>query len=183
MSAQQVHSLDIRRAAPPKMALLLAGTPEDRALEWDFLMFRAFLDNPDADSGLHDGVLAVVIPQDDPAVANLNLEAARAAVRRGEPVVYRYLDSAGRPLDGTEYRFTIDVSDATWGTEPHPTLDGKSATELRAWFQGILAGSQHGEAVKIAYESIVVLNGVRVYLLDEPERGIYACLAFERAAF
>lgn len=177
MSAQ-VRSLDVRRA--PITPLPLSGTPEERALDWSFRMFRVFLGNPSAPTGLHDGVVTIVIPEDDPAVANLNLAAARMAERRGQTVAYRYLDSAGRPLGGVTRRFSIDLRDSTWGLGPRDELDGDTAAQLRTWFHAIIAGSQEGAPVGLSYDNIIVLNGVRIYLLDEPEPGLYTCLAFER---
>lgn len=178
MSAS-VQSLEIQRALVAHFPL--PGTPEERSLDWAQRMFRVFLGSPGTPTGLRDRQIVILIPQDDPAVANLNLMAARQAERQGKKVAYRYLDSDGRPLGGTIRRLPIDLRDSRWGTEPREELEGQTAAQLRERFHAIMTDSQVGEPVGLAYENIVVLNGVRIYLLDEQEPGFYLCLAFERA--
>ncbi len=81
------------------------------------------------------------------------------------------------------YEFSIDLRDESWEQEPRPEFNGQSVTELRQDFHAIVENSQHEEPLRFAYENIVVLNGVRVYILDEPEPGVYDCIAFARNPF
>lgn len=176
MSAR-VQSLEIRPA--PVVSLPMNGSPAERSMEWGFRMFAVFLRHPKFDTGLHGGVTAILVPRDDPEVAALNLRAVRHAERAGKRVVYRYLDAEGRPLGGKEHRFTIDLRESRWGRAPRAEFFGKSAEYLRKYLDQLVADSQQGETVGLQYNNVIILNGVRIFILDEPEPGLYDCIAFE----
>lgn len=182
MSAQLIQSLNVERVpvAPRPSREPLARSPEERANGLSFGLFRASLASPETLTRIAPDTMVALVPEGDPEVAALNLEAARRAKRKGQPVVYIVIDPTGRTVEGTAYEFAIDLRDERWGDKPHPELGERTAAEMRAIFKGVVAESQDQGPVGLAYENVVVLNGVRVYIVDEPEPGLYQVIAFNR---
>lgn len=185
MSAQRIESLRVDRlpVAKPASTRRPSAPPEERALDWSFRLFRRFHSDPERETHLHDGVLVAIIPETDPEVAALNLEAARQARRKGKPVTFRLIDERGHIPTGMSYEFTIDLRDERWGQEPRPEFNGRTVAEMRELLHADTAQSQVEGPFSFSYENIVVLNGVRLYILDEPEPGVYTCIAFNRSPF
>ena len=167
---------------PPRY--LRAETAEERAFDLGARIFQLFLANPQQDPKLHNGVLAIFLPEDDPEVARLNLEAARRARRRGQLVEYRFIDPSGNISGGVQYQFTIDLRDERWGSEPQTEFKGRTAAEMRAILHETIVASQEIEPVRMRLYSdqLEQLDKARIYILDEPEPGLYECLAFQRQA-
>lgn len=156
-----------------------AGSPDQRVIDLGFDLLRSLIARPDLAERLPDGVMIAIIPNYDPEVARINLALARQALRKGQAVHFRFVGRNG-PLEGTEYRFTVDLRDERWGAGPRPEFGGKTAAELRAQFHEMVEQSLERGPVSMAYENIVVLNGVRVYIVDESEPGLYECIAIAR---
>lgn len=142
-------------------------------------MLRSLIAEPDLAEQLPDGATVAIIPDYDPEVARINLALARQALRKGQAVHFRFVGRNG-PLEGTEYRFTVDLRDERWGAGPRAEFGGKTAAELRAQLHRTVEQSIEHEPVSMAYENVVVLNGVRVYIVDESESGRYECIAIAR---
>lgn len=166
-----LRSVDEREAAPT--------SPEDRANALSFDLFEDVLAYPENVPKIAPGALLALIPEHDPEVAELNLEAARRAVRGGQPVQYLFTDARGRPIAGRTHQIEIDLRDETWGSEPRPELGGRTATEMRRLFPRTVTGSQLQGPLSLTYENVVVFNGVRAYMVDEPEPGLFQCIVFE----
>lgn len=163
--------VDEREAAPT--------SPEDRANALSFDLFEDVLAYPENVPKIAPGALLALIPEHDPEVAELNLEAARRAVRGGQPVQYLFTDARGRPIAGATYDIEIDLRDETWGSEPRPELGGRTAAEMRRLFPRTVTESQLQGPLSFTYENVVVFNGVRAYMVDESEPGLFKCIVFE----
>ena len=185
MSAQQIRSLRVERVPLARTRARGAAIvpAEERANRMSFDLFEANLAHPEVIERFQTGAMVALIPENDPEVAALNLQAVRQARRKGRPVQFLFIDANGRVPGGMTYEFTIDLRDETWGNNPRPELDGRTAGELRAIFDETVRASQEQGSVKFRYDNVTVLNGVRVYVLDEPEPGLYMCVAFDRKPF
>ena len=182
MTAQSIQSLHVERVPLARRGDChpSAVPAEERANKLTFDLFETALAHPETAERFQQGVMVALIPENDPEVAALNLQAVARARRKGQPVQFLFLDASGRVPGATTYEFAIDLRDERWGQQPRPELDGRTAAELRAILAEVARASQEEAPVRLAYENIVVLNGVRVYVLDEPEPGLYQVIAFER---
>lgn len=178
MSAQPIQSLRIERRPRARIDSRPAP-PEDRANQIGLDFMRAMLHSPAYTEQIADSTTLILITLADPDVARLNLSAVRPARARGEEVQFFAVDERGQPVGGTQYTFRVDLRDEGWGARVHPTLGDHTAAEARAILRQIATASQDDGPVAFAYENIVVLNGARVYIVDEPEPGIFECLAIE----
>lgn len=184
MSAQ-IQSLRVEKVRSVSQAgkKTPSAPADERVIGLGFDLLRSVIADPVLLEQLPDGATIAIVPEDDPEVAQINLEAARHAAQKGEDVRYHFVGSDGRPIHGTGYRFTIDLRDETWGTDPRLEFDGQTAAELRASFGETAAKSRQDGAVSFKYQNIIVLNGVRVYVGQEAEIGLYECIAIERTPF
>lgn len=180
MSAQPIESLRIERVPVERQSdrKLFSRSPEERANGLTFGLFRATLAAPEGLTDMAPDTLIALIPDGDPEVAALNLQAVRRAKHQGQAVKYVFLDKSGRAPGGAAYEYTIDLRDERWGEQQRRELGGKTAAELRQVFHDTVKQSQEQEPVSLSYENIVVLNGVRIYIVDEPAPGLYECVAF-----
>ena len=182
MTAQSIQSLHIERVPLARRGDRQASAvpAEERANKLTFDLFETTLAHPEIAERFQQGAMVALIPENDPEVATLNLQGVARARRKGQPVQFLFLDASGRVPGGTPYEFVIDLRDERWGQQPQPELDGRTASELRAILAEVARASQEETPVRLAYDNIVVLNGVRVYILDEPEPGLYQVVAVER---
>lgn len=74
----------------------------------------------------------------------------------------------------------LDLRDERWGTEPRAELSGMTAAQARALLEEVASESQEHGSAGFAYDNIVVLDGVRVYIPGEPQAGLYQVVAVER---
>ena len=155
------------------------GTADERAVDLSFAFFRGMLGLDDPAKRVPNGSSVVIIPVHDPELARINVALARRAKRAGQPLHLEFVGPAG-PVRSASYRMTVDLRDATWGEGPRPELEGRTAADLRALLADTAAESQEHGPVSLQYENFVVLNGVRVYILDEPEPGLFEVVAVEQ---
>jgi hypothetical protein len=180
MSAQirtlQVERVPLRVVNEPEV---IPSSTEDRANALSFELFEDLLAYPENVPRIIPGALLALIPEHDPEVAELNLEAARRAVRQGQPVQYLFTDIGGRPRVGRTYDIEIDLRNETWGIGPRPELGDRTAEEMRQLLPRTVTEAQVQGPISLTYENVVVFNGVRVYMVDEPEPGVFRCITFE----
>jgi hypothetical protein len=177
----EIKSFQVQRvpAPAPHEPAPLSGTPEQRIVDRGFDLLRHLIATPQAAERFPTGATVVIVPLDDPEVARINLALGRRAAREGKDVVYTFVGPDG-PITGTAHQFLLDLRDERWSTEPRTELSGMTAAQARALLEEIASEShEHGPA-GFGYDNIVVLNGVRVYILDEPEPGLYQVVAVER---
>ena len=75
------------------------GAPDaltQRAISTTFDFTRAIFADPSILDDIPDGVMLVLIPDDDPELAAAEIEEGFAAVRRGEDVYFRHLRPGDR---------------------------------------------------------------------------------------
>lgn len=178
---EPIHSLRLGPFPPEAQTLerAFAGSPDERIIDPSFDLLRSLIAEPDLAEQLPHGATVAVIPDYDPEVARINLVAARRTLRQGKDVHFHFVGRSG-PLEGTEYRFIVDLRDERWGAGPRPEFGAKTAAEMRALFHRMAEQSIDHEPVSMAYENVVVLNGVRAYIVDEVEPGLYSCIAIAR---
>lgn len=181
----QIRSLRVEKIPSVSRAekQMPVAPADERVIGQGFDLLRSLIADPTLLEQLPDGATIAIIPEDDPEVAQINLEAAGRAAQKGKDTYYHFIGSDGRPIRGTRYRFTIDLRDETWGTAPRPEFDGKTAAAMRDIFRETVARSRQEGSVSFKYQSIVVLNGVRVYVVQEAEVGLYECIAIDRTPF
>ncbi|MFN8514326.1 MAG: type II toxin-antitoxin system death-on-curing family toxin [Chloroflexia bacterium] len=80
---------------------------------------------------------------------------------------------------GSAYAFTIDFTDATWGTEPRLDWEWKSVVEKRAEFRRLVEQSWD-TPVTFSYGTMREFNATRIFIVAEPEPGLYQCRAIAR---
>ncbi len=180
MSAQQIQSLSIERLPLDRQVVraLLPTSADERANAMNLALFRATFERPHMVGRFIPGALIALLPEHDPEVGELNLEAARRARRAGQAVHFLLADVTGTPSEASALEFTIELRDDVWGYASRAELSGRTAAELRTLFRHFVAMSQHARPLRLRYENVVMLNGVRIYIVDEPEPGVYDCVAF-----
>ena len=84
-------------------------------------------------------------------------------------------------IPGSIYDFFIDLTEETWGTEPHEELDGQTIYERREDFHRMIRLSQEDGPSNISIGKFDVFNGVHLFIIAEPKPGLYTVRAFARA--
>ncbi len=75
------------------------------------------------------------------------------------------------------HEFTLDLRDARWGGEQGLCLDGGTAEEMRVRLSSIGAARRRWDSPDEGSEDEGVLNGRRIFIIDEPEDGGFSCVA------
>ena len=81
--------------------------------------------------------------------------------------------------DRVTYDFTVELTDARWGTEPRPELEGATAAQMREWFQQTVEASWETPLL-FNQEELPEPDNVRIFIFDESEVGLYECKAIGR---
>lgn len=151
--------------------------PANRAIEAAFDFLDAALADPAVLDRVPEGALLVIVPEDDPELARYNIEIGQQAVLAGRNVYFMHWR-----ITETKYHMTIDLRDETWGTGPREELGGKTATEMRKIFTTAVQRAQEHTPIGMQYDNIVVFGGARVYVVEEPEPGLFIAVAVARVA-
>lgn len=155
----------------------IAPAPEDRASERQIVRFREAISDPRNLAYFHADALIALIPAGDPEAAAASLLAARRARRRHRHVQFLFTDEQEALATTPATEFVVDLRESTWGAAPQARLGSWTAAELRAILSSIIADEQIWGRRTDGSEDVVILNGKRTYLLDEPDDGLFTCIA------
>jgi hypothetical protein len=151
---------------------------EERISERQINRFREVLSDPRNLAYFHADALIALIPTGDPEAVAASLHAARRARRRQRRVQFLFTSTNNTTAATTPAtEFVVDLREAAWGAASQERLGGWTAAELRAILGSIIADEQIWGPRTDGSEDVVILNGQQIYLLDEPEEGLFTCIA------
>lgn len=94
----------------------------------------------------------------------------------------RYVDETTPTQQlGTVYDIPVDLTVERWGVGPHAEFDGGTVFDRReALFELVRKSQESREPVSLSFSNFDVFNGAYLFIVAEPEPGMYILRAFAR---